>query len=217
MDKNDESRFHFRIPKKLKKSLKTAVANGSSDSITAEIIKRLEKSLETQPVNPGNPFSTIRQLTAKIQETIIRAEATPPVSRQAAIESFSAMDKDDEDDEGRFNLRFPKELKDSLKIAVANGSSGTITAEIIKRLEKSLETHPADPDNPFSTIRQLTAKIQETAIRAEAKPPVSRKAAIKSLYAHEQGLLKALDSLPNKEQKPMVKSLLPIISKLKPK
>lgn len=95
--KFESTRMTLRLPVELRESLESAVAGGSSSSVTAEIINRLKKSLSTDPIDTDDAFSIIKQHAAKIQETITRAatktETKPSISRQTALKSLSTHEQ----------------------------------------------------------------------------------------------------------------------------
>ncbi|HVV67825.1 MAG TPA: Arc family DNA-binding protein [Gammaproteobacteria bacterium] len=104
----------------------------------------------------------------------------------------------------RMTLRLPKEIREALDTLVKKGHAGSITAEIIDRLQKSLLLEPANVTNEFALIRQQAAQIQKSADKIEstlAKNKITRSQALQALTEKERTLLEAFQALPEEKQR----------------
>ena len=122
-------------------------------------------------------------------------------------------------DQIRMTLRIPNELRKALERAVENGSSSSVTAEIINRLRKSFELHPVNIEDPYALIKQCAASILDTVDKIENKP---KKTSIKNITSashpacdDEKKLLDEFRSLPKDKRKTVVNLFLVIASMLK--
>lgn len=128
------------------------------------------------------------------------------------------MPMDTNIDQTRMTLRIPNELREALELAVTNGSSSSVTAEIINRLRKSFELHPINADDPHSLIKQCAASIIDIIDKIEPKPKKSSN--IKSTPSHpvnddEKKLLDEFRSLTKDKKKTAVSLFLAITSMIK--
>ena len=76
----DQTRMTLRLPKDLREALELAVQRGASASVTAEIINRLRKSFELQPLNNSDPNDLIKQCAATILDTVEKLNNNSPQS-----------------------------------------------------------------------------------------------------------------------------------------
>jgi len=74
----DTKRMTLRLPETLQKRLGDATINSSSTSITAEIINRLEKSFDLNPVNSDDELTKIRQYSSHILNLVSSIETKNP-------------------------------------------------------------------------------------------------------------------------------------------
>jgi len=61
----------------LREALEAVARQGSSSSIAAEIINRLRKSFELNPLNNNDPAELIKQCSAVILDTVSKLEKSP--------------------------------------------------------------------------------------------------------------------------------------------
>lgn len=94
--KDDPIRMTLRLPKEIREALETAAKKSTANSLTAEIIDRLQKSLTLEPVDPLNEFLFIKQQTAKIQNTVDKIElafSKGKVTRSQALQALNEKEK----------------------------------------------------------------------------------------------------------------------------
>lgn len=73
--KDEPIRMTLRLPKEIRKALEAAAKKSHTNSVTAEIIERLQKSLILEPADIPNEFSMIRQQAVQIQNTVDKIES----------------------------------------------------------------------------------------------------------------------------------------------
>lgn len=116
-------------------------------------------------------------------------------------------------DQIRMTLRLPADLRAALEKAVEQGSSASVTAEIIDRLRKSFELHPINNADPNDLIKQCAATILDTIAKINKKPTKPTTQTHKSNLTtsdEEKRLLEVFNALPISKKKAAVNMFLAI-------
>lgn len=105
-----------------------------------------------------------------------------------------------------------------LKDRVLQGSSSSITAEIIHRLRKSFELTPLNNENPHDLIKQCAATILDTIGKLDKKIVKTKIQKISNDYqitVEEKQLLDEFNQLPKHKRKMAISLFLAISSLVK--
>jgi hypothetical protein len=114
-------------------------------------------------------------------------------------------------------LRLPNDLREALELAVKQGCSASVTAEIIQRLRRSFELQPLNNSDPHELIKQYAATILDIVGKLEKKFHVktSPKAPTKENSLEEQQLLNEFNQLPKHKRKMAISLFLTIVEMVK--
>ena len=107
-------------------------------------------------------------------------------------------------DQTRMTIRLPNDLREALEEVVRQGSSSSITAEIINRLRKSFELNPLNNSDPTELIKQCAAVILDTVSKLEktTQKKISKKMTSKPINSpEEKSLLEYFNQLPKHKKK----------------
>jgi hypothetical protein len=126
---------------------------------------------------------------------------------------------DNFNDQIRMTLRLPKDLREALEVAVQQGSSASVTAEIIHRLRKSFDLQPLNSSDPNGLIKQCAAMILDTVEKNEkktSKGQITKAANLKEpMTEDEKKLSDEFNMLPKHKRKMAVNLFLAISSLIK--
>jgi hypothetical protein len=121
-------------------------------------------------------------------------------------------------DQTRMTLRLPKDLREALERAVLEGSSASVTAEIISRLRKSFELNPINNEDPKDLIKQCAATILDVVTKLDkksAKTPIMQSKQTQQVIDDDKKLLDEFSALPKNKRKTAISLFMAITSLIK--